>query len=66
MLCNKKTILKDPHNSWKAVEPLYGPAAAMRPPFMSDRGVGGLGLIEFLYVSANGSSAKRRGADMCL
>lgn len=41
MLCNKKTILKDPHNSWKAVEPLYGPAAAMRPPFMSDGGWGG-------------------------
>lgn len=62
MLCNKKTILKDRQNLSKAVEPLCGPAAAMRGPFMSGR----LGLIEFLYVSANGSSAKRRGADMCL
>lgn len=34
-LCNKKTILKDPQNLSKAVEPLYGPAAAMRGPFMS-------------------------------
>lgn len=35
MWYNKKTILKDLQNLSKAVEPLYGPATAMRDPFMS-------------------------------
>lgn len=35
MLSNKKTILNDRQNLSKAVQLLYGPATAMRDPFMS-------------------------------